>query len=176
MNYIIKADDFLEAIFNLCPKYDRDATLIYVCWLLFQAVCYSFLPGPVGYGQMTPAGYTHPYIVNGITAYILTHVLYFGLSIGFGLFSPTVIADYHGGLLFAAWVYGYLISTFAYIKGAYFPSFPNDRKFSGSVIYDYMMGIELNPRIGKLFDLKLFHNGRPGIIAWTLINLSFAAA
>jgi 7-dehydrocholesterol reductase len=39
-----------------------------------------------------------------------------------------------------------------------------------------MMGIELNPRIGKLWDFKLFHNGRPGIIAWTLINFSFMCA
>jgi 7-dehydrocholesterol reductase len=38
------------------------------------------------------------------------------------------------------------------------------------------MGIELNPRLGKMFDFKLFHNGRPGIVAWTMINISFAAA
>lgn len=38
-----------------------------------------------------------------------------------------------------------------------------------------MMGVEFNPRIGKWFDFKLFFNGRPGIVAWTLINLSFAA-
>lgn len=37
-------------------------------------------------------------------------------------------------------------------------------------------GIEFNPRLGKFFDFKLFHNGRPGIIAWTLINFSFACA
>jgi 7-dehydrocholesterol reductase len=36
------------------------------------------------------------------------------------------------------------------------------------------MGIEFNPTLfGR--DLKLFLNGRPGIIAWTLINWSFAA-
>lgn len=38
-----------------------------------------------------------------------------------------------------------------------------------------MMGIEFNPRVGKWFDFKLFFNGRPGIVAWTLINLSFMA-
>jgi 7-dehydrocholesterol reductase len=27
-----------------------------------------------------------------------------------------------------------------------------------------------------LWDFKLFHNGRPGIVAWTLIDLSMAAA
>lgn len=37
------------------------------------------------------------------------------------------------------------------------------------------MGIEFNPRIGKWFDFKLFFNGRPGIVAWTLINLSYMA-
>ncbi len=35
------------------------------------------------------------------------------------------------------------------------------------------MGAELNPRIGS-FDFKLFHNGRIGIEAWGLINLSYA--
>ncbi|XP_032626250.1 7-dehydrocholesterol reductase isoform X2 [Chelonoidis abingdonii] len=48
-------------------------------------------------------------------------------------------------------------------------------KFTGNLFYDYMMGIEFNPRIGKWFDFKLFFNGRPGIVAWTLINLSYAA-
>lgn len=38
-----------------------------------------------------------------------------------------------------------------------------------------MMGVEFNPRIGKWFDFKLFFNGRPGIVAWTLINLSYMA-
>lgn len=31
------------------------------------------------------------------------------------------------------------------------------------------MGIEMNPRIGQSFDFKLFVNGRPGIVAWTLM-------
>lgn len=39
----------------------------------------------------------------------------------------------------------------------------------GSMIYDLYMGIELNPRFGDYFDFKLFINGRPGIIAWTLM-------
>ena len=31
------------------------------------------------------------------------------------------------------------------------------------------MGIECNPRFGSDWDWKLFHNGRPGIIGWTLM-------
>lgn len=54
-------------------------------------------------------------------------------------------------------------------------SFVSSSKFTGNFFYNYMMGVEFNPRIGKWFDFKLFFNGRPGIVAWTLINLSFAA-
>lgn len=54
-------------------------------------------------------------------------------------------------------------------------SFVFSSKFTGNFFYNYMMGVEFNPRIGKWFDFKLFFNGRPGIVAWTLINLSFAA-
>lgn len=54
------------------------------------------------------------------------------------------------------------------------PTYPDDNKVSTSHIYNLFMGIECNPRIGSL-DFKLFHNGRIGIILWTLINASFAA-
>ena len=37
------------------------------------------------------------------------------------------------------------------------------------MIFDFFAGIELNPRFGELWDFKLFHNGRPGIVAWTLM-------
>lgn len=39
-------------------------------------------------------------------------------------------------------------------------------------------GVEHNPRLSAhpySFDFKIFFNGRPGICAWTLINLCFAA-
>lgn len=29
--------------------------------------------------------------------------------------------------------------------------------------------VELNPRLGKGFDIKFFFNGRPGIVAWLLM-------
>ncbi|KAM5249008.1 7-dehydrocholesterol reductase isoform 2-T2 [Ctenodactylus gundi] len=68
--------------------------------------------------------------------------------------------------IYTAWV------TF---QGYLFPTAAKDCKFTGNFFYNYMMGIEFNPRIGKWFDFKLFFNGRPGIVAWTLINLSYAA-
>ncbi len=49
-----------------------------------------------------------------------------------------------------------------------------DRAFSGNAPRDFCLGVELNPRIGTL-DLKLFHIGHVGMIAWTVVNASFAA-
>uniref|UniRef100_A0A8C7QQ77 Delta(14)-sterol reductase n=1 Tax=Oncorhynchus mykiss TaxID=8022 RepID=A0A8C7QQ77_ONCMY len=46
---------------------------------------------------------------------------------------------------------------------------------SGSVIYDFFMGSELNPRI-KGFDLKYFCELRPGLIGWLVINAAMALA
>ncbi len=88
----------------------------------------------------------------------------------------SIIHDYWGPLLVAANVYGYFLTFFSFAKAYWFPSHAEDRKFSSSSVYDFFMGIEFNPRFGKYFDFKLFHNGRPGIVAWTLINFSFAAA
>ena len=42
------------------------------------------------------------------------------------------------------------------------------------VRYDLFMGVEHNPRVAGWFDFKLFFNGRPGILGWSIINLSFA--
>ncbi|KAI8823965.1 ergosterol biosynthesis ERG4/ERG24 [Fimicolochytrium jonesii] len=158
------------------PTPTKEGFQLYFAWLLFQAALYAFLPGKIGYGQMTPAGYTLPYVVNGLLAWVVTHALFIGASLGLGLFPASIIHDHWGGLLIAANVYGYFLTIFSYLKAYIAPSHKEDRKFSGSIVYDMFMGIEFNPRLGKYFDFKLFHNGRPGIVAWTLINFSFAVA
>ncbi|GAM29289.1 hypothetical protein SAMD00019534_124650 [Acytostelium subglobosum LB1] len=157
------------------PVFSMHAAKIYIIWLLFQAVLYTFLPATIGYGQQTPAGYTLPYKVNGLLAWVVSHVLYF-VGGYLGLWSLAIAHDNWGGLLVIANLYGYFLTFFSYFKALVFPSHPEDRKFSGSIIYDIVLGVEFNPRFGKYFDFKLFHNGRPGIVAWTLIDMSFAAA
>lgn len=85
------------------------------------------------------------------------------------LLDPAWVAKNWEGLVIAFNIYGYLLAAWAYVKARVAPTHSDDLKFSGSIIYDYYMGIELNPRIGEWFDFKLFHNGRPGIVAWTLM-------
>ena len=88
---------------------------------------------------------------------------------------PSIIARHWEGLLVTVNAYGILLAFFAQVKAYLAPSHPDDCKFTGSIFYDYFMGIELNPRLGDSFDFKLFYNGRPGIVAWTLIDLSWMA-
>uniref|UniRef100_A0A8C6IC30 7-dehydrocholesterol reductase n=4 Tax=Mus TaxID=862507 RepID=A0A8C6IC30_MUSSI len=176
----------LADIWAKTPPVTAKAAQLYALWVSFQVLLYSwlpdfchrFLPGYVGgvqEGAITPAGVVNKYEVNGLQAWLITHILWFVNTYLLSWFSPTIIFDNWIPLLWCANILGYAVSTFAMIKGYLFPTSAEDCKFTGNFFYNYMMGIEFNPRIGKWFDFKLFFNGRPGIVAWTLINLSFAA-
>ncbi|XP_042197343.1 7-dehydrocholesterol reductase isoform X2 [Callorhinchus milii] len=173
-------------IWSRAPSFSWTAAKIYTIWVSWQVflymcvpdVCHTFLPGYVGgvqSGARTPSGVINEYQINGLQAWIITHVLWFANANYFQWFSPTIIFDNWIPLLWCANILGYAVATFAMIKAYLFPSNAEDCKFTGNFFYNYMMGIEFNPRIGKWFDFKLFFNGRPGIVAWTLINLSFTA-
>ncbi|KAK3806795.1 MAG: 7-dehydrosterol-delta 7-reductase [Benniella sp.] len=177
---IYNAPDHLEAfktfLLRELPAFSLYAVRLHLTWLFFQAALYAFLPAQIGYGQRTPAGHLLPYKVNGLLAWTISHIIYAAGGLYFGWWELSIIHDNWAGLLVSANLYGYFLTFFCYFKAHYFPSHAADRKFSGSFIYDLLMGIEFNPRIGKYFDFKLFHNGRPGIVAWTMIDLSFTAA
>jgi 7-dehydrocholesterol reductase len=111
---------------------------------------------------------------NGFSAWLITNVLFISLCV-LGILDPAIIAKHWSGLLLSANILGFLLSFFAFLKAHLFPTHTLDLKFSGSLAYDFYMGIEFNPRFGRTWDFKLFTNGRPGIVAWTLIDLSFVA-
>jgi len=175
----------LRDFWSLCPSISVEAFLIFGVWFLLQVVFYylpdilhAVLPHYKGgdcLGAVTPAGNQLHYNINGLQAWGLSHILFLIATALLGWFSASVIFDHWGGLLWVVNIVGYAVAIFAYSKAYFSPSHPEDRKFSGNFLYDFYMGIELNPRI-RQFDFKLFFNGRPGIVAWTLINISFAAA
>src|SRR5690606_26290015 len=174
------------ALSAMLPSFEWGALKVYLLWFALQVVLALFLPdfihrlvpyyrGGQQKGAITPAGNQLAYNINGLQAWIVSHALFFAGAYYFNWFSPTIIADYWGPMLLLANLMGYAVALFVYIKSHRFPTSREDRKFSGNVLYDFYMGIEFNPRIGS-FDFKLFFNGRPGIVAWTLINFSFAAS
>ena len=168
------------------PKFSLKGTLAYAGWIALQAALFQCLPGPINTGQRTPAGHLLAYRTNGLWAWVITHVLYAALC-WFGFLDPGFVPRNWGGLVAAMNAAGFLLSAFAYAKAYLMPTHPDDRKFSGMFVplalsqlslisdvtgsapYDFYMGIELNPRISEHFDFKLFTNGRPGLIAWTLM-------
>lgn len=168
----------------LLPPFSFKATVIFGLWMSLQVglffvpdALHYILPGYAGgkqLGSITPGGLQLEYQINGLQAWVITHVLWLVAVLYLPWFSPAILVDEWGSLLWVANGAGYTLAIFAYVKAYLFPSHPEDRKFSGQWIYDFFMGIEFNPRL-RSFDFKLFFNGRPGIVAWTLINLSFAA-
>ena len=174
-----------ELSFGALPPFKIEALGLFLGWLAFQVVLarlpdklhklIPFYKGGACLGAVTPAGNRLTYQINGLQAWVISHLFFVLGAFVFGWFSPTLIFDHWGSLLWIVNVGGFTLAAFAYVKALYFPSFSQDRKFSGSAIFDFFMGIELNPRLGWI-DFKLFFNGRPGIIGWTLINLSFASA
>lgn len=147
---------------------------LFAAWYVAQAVLAMLLPGRTGIGVPTPAGHRLEYRLNGLLAWVVTHGLLYVAAFHSALISPTLAYDHGGGLLAAANAAGFAIAVFAFWKAQRHPTHPDDRRFRGSALFDFMAGIELNPRVGGL-DLKLFHVGHVGMMAWTPINLSLAA-
>jgi len=129
-------------------------------------------------GAHTTTGSQHLYKCNAAQAGVASIVLYLGGSLGLGLFSPSVISDHWGPVLSALFLFGLGSCVFMYFKGLIAPTDPKEVRITGNVLYDFFWGVELNPRInlfGMEFDFKLFYIGRIGMLAWVLVNLSFAA-
>ncbi|KAG5290875.1 7-dehydrosterol-delta 7-reductase [Histoplasma capsulatum G186AR] len=166
---------FISFYREYCPVLNPRATLVYGAWVLFQALLYSFLPGSTYEGQPTPAGNVLKYKINGLLAVVVTVLLFGAISLRGGILASSFVATNWGAFLATFNIYGLFLTLAFYLKAHISPSHPEDRKFSGSPIYDLYMGIELNPRLGQSWDMKLFHNGRPGIIGWILIDMSFTA-
>lgn len=185
IHMLFKGQLSLGDLYFLLPPFSWNAAFIFLGWVALQ-VLLAVLPDGVQcilksyqggnmQGAVTPAGLKLWYQINGLQAWFVSHFLFFMGAFVFDWFSPTIIFDHWGTLLWIVNIAGFSLALFTYAKAYFFPSFPEDRKFSSSMFYDFFMGVELNPRIGPI-DLKLFFNGRPGIVAWTLINISFASA
>jgi 7-dehydrocholesterol reductase len=163
-------------------RFDFGVFAAVIWWICFQLllamlpdILHKLIPyyvGGVREGSVTPAGHRLKYNINGLQAWIITHSL-FAVVVYFNIIDATVIAKNWMQLFLIANVIGFTLSLFAYVKAFKSPSYPDDDKVTGIWYYDFVMGIEFNPRVFGI-DMKLFFNGRPGIIGWTLINWSFA--
>jgi len=167
------AGNLWEYLYRRTPGIKLEAVVVYFLWNTLQVALYMVVPGKDGLGQPTPSGRVLKYNCNGLNCWIITHILILA-SVKFGLFRGSILYDNWLSILILANIAGLGLTIFAYVKALKSPSHVEDCRFSGSFFYDLFMGVEHNPRYGD-FDFKLFFNGRPGILAWTLINLTCVA-
>ena len=149
----------------------RSAALLFG-WLAFQVALQVLLPGKVVTGLAQRDGVRMQYKLNGLISLVVTLAL--GASLyAAGLIRGQVVLEELGPLLSCSILFAFAFSLFIYLYG--FTS-QRDEERSGILVYDYFMGSSLNPRIGKLFDLKLFFESKIGMTTWIVLAFAMACA
>ncbi|CAL0335325.1 unnamed protein product [Lupinus luteus] len=161
----------LHGFINIWPKPTPTAFKLIASFAAFEASLQLLLPASTVYGPISPNGNIPVYKANGVFAYFVTLLTYLSLW-WFGIFNPSIVYD-HLGEIFSALIFGSLVfCVFLYIKGHVAPS-SSDSGSSGNFIIDFYWGMELYPRIGKHFDIKVFTNCRFGMMAWAVLTVTY---
>lgn len=161
----------LQGFLRICPKPTLIAWELIASYAAFEAALQLLLPGERVIGPVSPAGNIPVYKANGVAAYFITLTTYIAIW-WFGLFNPAIVYD-HLGEIFSALIIGsFIFCIFLYIKGHVAPS-STDSGSSGDAIIDFYWGMELYPRIGKSFDVKVFTNCRFGMMSWAVLAVTY---
>ncbi|KJZ68231.1 hypothetical protein HIM_12374 [Hirsutella minnesotensis 3608] len=106
-----------------------------------------------------------------LLSWFLTIGIWLGVFYIGGVKAAAAPGEHFAILIVSANAYGLTTATLALVKGHLFPD-SKDRRFSGSIFHDFLAGVELNPRLGRHWDLKMFHIGRLGMNSWVILYLS----
>lgn len=149
------------------------AWTIYWVFFIMQSIFYLTLPGVYTKGKPLPHmdGKQLTYFCNGAWAFYVT------IAIGLvahvtGVFKLYTLIDEFGPLMSVAILSGYLVSIVAYVsalaRGA-------QHRMTGSILYDFFMGAELNPRAFQWLDFKMFFEIRLPWFILFFVSLGGAA-
>ncbi|XP_060703949.1 delta(14)-sterol reductase LBR isoform X1 [Hemiscyllium ocellatum] len=169
------------SILNIPPSVPALQTLwssialgIYVLWFLFQALLYLLPVGKIIEGVPLANGKKLEYRINAFYAFVLC-----AAALGAALYNEVNLSYIYSNLLqlaISAMVFSVVLSIYLYVRSWRVPADEiAEGGNSGSFIYDYFIGRELNPRI-RNFDLKFFCELRPGLMGWAVINLGLLFA
>jgi 7-dehydrocholesterol reductase len=160
---------WIEAI----PWPSMTAVTMLASWIVLQLALLVLLPAATHDGPVTPAGNRPRYRINGVSAFIVTHVLAV-LLVGLGFVPGAIVHDHFGELLVTSSLFALGLCVALYFKGLVAPS-SSDSGLSGNPIWDVYWGTELHPAVGGI-QLKQLFNCRVAMMGWSIIVLSFAAA
>ncbi|KAL2833482.1 ergosterol biosynthesis ERG4/ERG24 [Aspergillus pseudoustus] len=161
--------EFLSYLYNLAYTHaypHKRAWAIYWTFLLLEGGAYYALPGVYRKGKPLPHlnGEQLPYYCSAISSWYAT--ILGALALHFtGLFRLDALITDFGPLMSVAILSGYIVSILAYAsalaRGA-------QHRMTGNHVYDFFMGAELNPRLFKWIDMKMFFEVR---IPWFILFL-----
>ncbi|CAM6033731.1 unnamed protein product [Sphagnum compactum] len=161
----------LRGILEIWPVPSLYAFKLIVCYSMFEALLQLFVPGEEHIGPVSPTG-NHPvYKNNGLACYLITILFYYYLYKE-KYFNPALVYDHLGEILSTLVITSFFFCCFLYMKGHIIPS-SSDWGSSGNILVDFYWGMELYPRIGKDFDIKVFTNCRFGMMSWAVLIISF---
>ncbi|KAI9322087.1 ergosterol biosynthesis ERG4/ERG24 [Dichotomocladium elegans] len=142
--------------------------ILFVCQLTAFAI---WLPGDCLDGTKLRDGSRLKYKLNGLQSAQTLFMIGMMANRGQGYRMPMWVYNNFADLAVASVIFAFLVSI-----GVYVGSFNDKRRLlslggnTGNPIYDFMVGRELNPRIGS-FDIKFFTELRPGLLGWMFINI-----
>ncbi|KAI4848917.1 sterol reductase/lamin B receptor [Aureobasidium sp. EXF-8845] len=139
---------FFSHLGHLCYEYafpHLKTWTIYWTFLIFEGVCYIYMPGVYGKGKRLPSlgGKQLEYYCSAVWSWYTTIILAIVLHVT-GLFPLYTIIDEFGSIMSVAIISGFLVSIIAYFSAL---SRGAQHRMTGSPIYDFFMGAELNPRL-----------------------------
>lgn len=161
--------DFLFHLVDLAYTHaypHRKAWIIYWTFLVLEGFGYLYLPGVYGKGKCLPHlnGKQLDYYCSAAASWYVTIAAALVLHFS-GLFRLSTLVDEFGPLMSVAICSGFLVSILAYasalLRGA-------QHRMTGSHVYDFFMGAELNPRLFQWLDMKMFFEVR---IPWYILFL-----
>ena len=144
------------------------ALLVILLWMGFHAAIYLSPLGKTAKGTRLRDDTRLKYKVNGIHAFVISHVLF---AVGYCFLSVrfSFVYDHYLPFVSAAVLFSFALSVYLYARSFRPNALLAEGGNSGNFVYDWFMGRELNPRSGS-FDWKVFCELRPGLIGWVVIN------
>lgn len=148
------------------------AWAIYWTFFILEALMYCYMPGVSNFGRPLrhEGGKRLPYYCSAYCSFYATLAIAAALHVT-RLFPLYTLIDEFGPIMTVAILSGFLNSFIVYIQALVRG---RTHRLSGSPIYDFFIGAELNPRIGIL-DFKMFYEVRIPWFILFLITCSVAA-
>lgn len=144
----------------------RKAWVIYWSFLILEGIGYLYLPGVYGKGKRLPhlKGKQLDYYCSAVSSWYMTIIAALGLHFT-GVFKLYTLIDEFGSFMSVAICSGFIVSILAYVSALVRGT---EHRMTGSHVYDFFMGAELNPRLFGWLDFKMFFEVR---IPWYILFL-----